>query len=84
MKFISPDPQKVRVSEDGRYLIHKRITTEGKSLCYELWKYELVAYGFETAAAAVLEAETIEATGKPTDRASATLASDGRQFSPST
>lgn len=47
MIFAKPDPETVRISDCGRFLIVRHSTLSGPR--YQLWHYQLARGGFESA-----------------------------------
>ena len=60
MEFLLPNPDLLRRSKCGRYLIEKEIGEDGK-VRYCLWVFVKSIYGFNSAQEAVDEARSLEA-----------------------
>lgn len=50
VEFIKPDPEAVRISDCGRFLMVRHTTSDGPR--YALWHYQLLETGYQSAAEA--------------------------------
>ena len=58
MTFSRPDPENMRISDCGRYILVRR-SKDGVTV-YDLWQYELAVYGFGTAEEAMQRAQALQ------------------------
>ena len=58
MTFSRPDPENMRISDCGRYILVRRSTNAGHT--YDLWEYTLAIYGFSTAEEAMARAQALQ------------------------